>query len=423
MVLGRFSNKQLELANMVVDKQGRIWDATTGGLVSYSQAQDRLRRMFPRFRMELLSVMFFGMNLQGVYKGLVGPALELAGVQDVLSTALGVTFLPIALATLDILLQLWDWYDKLPEPVKNLVMVLVVLVGILGTLLMWIGLLGLGIQGIATLFGTGALAGAIEALSGFIGGLIGIGIAPLIAIILVVLALFANWEGTLRAFGNFFTGLFTAVFNEVAGILNVFIGLVKLVAGVFVGAFTGDWKMAAEGARQILDGLKQFFIDGFLKMAMLPLQFMIDFLEAIRGGFAKILDWLGLHFINDWVGAFADAGKKAIDAIVNAIKGGAKWVWDALCNIPVIGDFLKGAGGAVGGIAKAIGGILPHFQMGGVMPYTGLAMLHAGERITPAGATSYYSPTINVYASVSSDIDIRNLATRLGEYWRMEMAR
>jgi hypothetical protein len=56
------------------------------------------------------------------------------------------------------------------------------------------------------------------------------------------------------------------------------------------------------------------------------------------------------------------------------------------------------------------------------MPYTGLAMLHKGETITPAGQTINNSP-ITINATVSSDYDVRRLADQLSKYWTNDMER
>jgi hypothetical protein len=78
-----------------------------------------------------------------------------------------------------------------------------------------------------------------------------------------------------------------------------------------------------------------------------------------------------------------------------------------------IGNWFKNLGGNMGsGLKKILG-----FQTGGIMPYTGLAYLHQGEKITPAGQTTNFTPNVTIYASVSNDMDIRSLADKLSRYW------
>jgi hypothetical protein len=67
--------------------------------------------------------------------------------------------------------------------------------------------------------------------------------------------------------------------------------------------------------------------------------------------------------------------------------------------------------------------LIPTFATGGVMPYTGLAMVHAGETITPAGQGINSSPVFNINASISNDYDVRRLAEQLNKYWTSDMER
>ena len=68
----------------------------------------------------------------------------------------------------------------------------------------------------------------------------------------------------------------------------------------------------------------------------------------------------------------------------------------------------------------AAGLITPRgFQLGGRVLSTGLAVVHKGEEVIPAskagGGSVTYSPTINIQASISSDMDIDDLARRINE--------
>ena len=72
----------------------------------------RLRRLthgMRGFRMEMLGVMFFGMGVQKFFTGLLKPALQLTGFMELLSTTLGLVFLPIVLSLLDVLLPVFLW--------------------------------------------------------------------------------------------------------------------------------------------------------------------------------------------------------------------------------------------------------------------------------------------------------------------------
>ena len=62
------------------------------------------------------------------------------------------------------------------------------------------------------------------------------------------------------------SGVFTAAFTVagavisgamqvIAGIVQVVVGTIEAIVGVFVGVFTGDWSMAANGAKSVMSGL------------------------------------------------------------------------------------------------------------------------------------------------------------------------
>lgn len=72
---------------------------------------------------------------------------------------------------------------------------------------------------------------------------------------------------------------------------------------------------------------------------------------------------------------------------------------------------------------------LKSFQHGGIMPYTGMAYLHAGEKIIPKNQVNnqkssiIFSPSININAQVSSDYDVRKLADELNYYFAKDFER
>jgi hypothetical protein len=69
---------------------------------------------------------------------------------------------------------------------------------------------------------------------------------------------------------------------------------------------------------------------------------------------------------------------------------------------------------------------IPSFQTGGIMPHTGLAYLHAGERVVPKSKTHgdvIFAPMITINAEVSSEYDVRQLANDLNKYWVSDFER
>lgn len=106
------------------------------------------------FRMELLGVMFFGMALNRALGGLLKTSLEWTGVTEILSTALGVLFLPIAMKILEWAIIFLDWVLSLTEAQKLWIGKIVLLGMALGGLLFVIGTLGLGVGALIAVFGS-----------------------------------------------------------------------------------------------------------------------------------------------------------------------------------------------------------------------------------------------------------------------------
>lgn len=98
------------------------------------------------FRMELLGVMFFGMMLNRAFTGLIKTSLEWMGVTELLSTTLGILFLPLAEWFLEIVLKLLEWVSGLTETQKKWISSLVLLAIAFSGFLLLFGQFGLGIQ-------------------------------------------------------------------------------------------------------------------------------------------------------------------------------------------------------------------------------------------------------------------------------------
>jgi len=124
------------------------------------------------FRMEMLGVMFFGMALQRTFNGLIKTSLEWTGVNEVLTTTLGLLFLPVAELLLNWALMFLEWVGNLTEDQKKLIGMFVLLGIAFGTVLLVIGTLALGIGSLIMAFGwllspLGLVLGAFLALAGY----------------------------------------------------------------------------------------------------------------------------------------------------------------------------------------------------------------------------------------------------------------
>ncbi len=154
------------------NEQGRHF-ANTGGRIAN---RARMATVGLRgFRMEMLGVMFFGMAMQRVFTGLLKTSLAWVGVNEILTTALGILFLPVAMMVLDWAIQFLDWVGKLTEGQKKMIGIVVLAGAAFGGFLFIVGTLFLGIGSMILVFGSlfvpiMLVVGAIAALAALVIG-------------------------------------------------------------------------------------------------------------------------------------------------------------------------------------------------------------------------------------------------------------
>ena len=112
------------------------------------------------FRMEMLGVMFFGMGMTRLFKGMLRPAAELTGMFDLWRVTMQILFLPIMLAILPLFITFVTWIINLSERTKKMIGIFVIIGFVLGLFLTVVGTLALGIGSIILVFG-GAIASLI----------------------------------------------------------------------------------------------------------------------------------------------------------------------------------------------------------------------------------------------------------------------
>lgn len=62
-------------------------------------------------------------------------------------------------------------------------------------------------------------------------------------------------------------------------------------------------------------------------------------------------------------------------------------------------------------------------QEGGTISKSGIAYVHKGETVVPAGTNIGFSPTVNVYATMSSPMDVREIGRQLLDEWHLDLRR
>lgn len=162
-----------------------------------------------------------------------------------------------------------------------------------------------------------------------------------------------------------FATLFKTVGGVLSGILTTLTGVIKFVTGVF----TGNWKLAWNGVKDIVKGIGKAIGSIFSGLW-----------KTITSIFEPIAEWFTKLFKKAWSGikgAFASAAKWASGVwkdITNVFSGAKKWfgetfshaasaVWKAFSNVgnelkKIANGWLSLIEGAVNGIIKGINWVL-----------------------------------------------------------------
>jgi hypothetical protein len=389
----------------LTDQIGKV-----GGRVkNFGTALDATKPKMASFRFDMLSLMFMGQMVQKTLSGLLQPAFEAAGIFDIWGAMLEIFFLPIAMVLLDFLLWLFDIFTAMPESVQLVIGAFVLIGSIIAGVIGFLAAMGVGISSIFGGFAAfatwlGGFAGVIAGVISFVASLPA---AVVAAIALLLLAIIFNWEGFLNAFIDFFQNTIDSIAQMIRGVVKIFQGVIDILIG-------------------IVTLNKEKIIGGFQKIGQGILDFFVATFRILIGNFAQF-GW-------DMIVAFATGITRAGGYIVNALRG-----------LPIIGPFIGAIGdiaggisnaitGAVGGLVNWIGGLIPHFQHGGIVTGPTLAMVgEAGpEAIVPAGSsglgTSYFYNPITINANIASGIDIADLADEINDrlatdYRRRQMVR
>lgn len=459
----------------------KVQRSVEGFRVSAGRTWDSLNRMntgikrtiagFIRFRMELLSVMFFGMAIQRLFLGLLQPALNLVGIFQIWTTILELLFLPVALALLPVILKFLDWVLSMSDEMKMLIGVIVGLGAVFGTILFFLGTVGLGVMGLVTVFVnlTGGIAGLFGPFSGMVHALL-----LLASGATGVKLAFKSWDfiGPIvdKIFGKLKVGevvreIFKSLGLELGANKSIWIGLQETISDV-VTSIMSDIGVSEEDLNKWLTSIEDIMEtaedlwESFKRTAKTSLSAFLDGLgESIDEGtsFKDIIKLIAqkveelapkIAFLTGRLVTLADkivtSGlidffEKMVDALINITdfaNGASVAISDLFASITqgsTVGSYSPGAQVTPGGrkVSEIMDAILQFanwprkvlgFQHGGIVTKPTLAMVgEAGpEAIIPlggeAGNTYNISPTYEVHASVSSDMDIRNLASKLNEY-------
>lgn len=454
-LIDNITGKTRKIVNSVSEMGSGIKKVTTvtqtfnkEGMKVSDVIQKKIIRGFHRFRMELLSVMFFGMALWRMFTGLLQPALDMYGIFDLISTTLAIVFAPAAELLLSILLPILEWFMDLPDDVKLAIGLFVILGSVLALVMMVIGQFGLGLQGIQMLLqmipGTG-----IPVIDTILKIGTGIGIAalamkaweifePLVSSLWkkvtggkgvfetlgTVVSKIGNLIGTSLEDMGIGVGDLGEGFKETFSRAEDFMTSFKNVAMKVWDTFEDSLKKAGYSLSEFLDELFKLF-DKMIELVPIMLDFAIIAMPPLIQGFTLFLDILKeiLPFLRAFIDLFKigyDLLKVGGDVITGGFRGlGAPVIgWEAgPWGIPIP----KTVGWAKG-IATQYGGIVnkPQLRLVGEAGPEAIVPLN---RAGGYGSTIYNSPSFHISASVSNDIDIRTLASKLSEYMFTDLRR
>lgn len=147
-------------------------DELTGSMEESRKAAQEANRQMQTFRFDMLSLMFAGMELSRVFKGLLKPAMESFGVFDLISDVLTIFFLPAAGMVMDAVMKIAGFFLDLPDPIQKAINVFAIAAVVIGAVtkaatILFMNLAPIG-QVVATV--TNAIMGS-KGLTAALGGL------------------------------------------------------------------------------------------------------------------------------------------------------------------------------------------------------------------------------------------------------------
>ncbi len=435
-----------------VQSGGMVMDKLTGQTQTYGQAVKNATIQSRRFKFEWLSIMFAGMALDRAFGGLVRTQMQLFGVTDLMSNAWTIVLLPIMNKITPVLFDLIEAFMNLPDPMKEAIGVFVLVAAGLGSILTVVGQIVLASMGFSMLAFSNGLAGVGTAASGASGKIIGLtkklgGLAKFAAVGILLKVAYDDLSSkkeiaaigdALMAAGIFFKGMTWLI---PIGVTLKFLGDEEFT----VNAIKFFFKLG----QIITDLIKVSISAGF----GIPINIEdIPSITNFRRAWDKAMEQISIEerdlfgdtpplFPEETTKSFQDA-RNELQSLWDEGKIGAKefsnevdlleieyseqigwitkwseamdeWKNSSIDDINEVKNSMKNLGPSFHlGISpfNILG--LPGFQSGGIVPETGPALLHAGERIIPRNEVNKtpvsnitVSPVYNVTVSDNTEIE------------------
>ena len=200
------------------------FDSSLDSLNRFSASIRKLSLGTRGFRMELLSVMFFGMGMDRMFSGLLKPTLDLIGAFDLMNLSLAVGLLPTGIALLDnFIAPLSEKFMELDPSVQGLIGTFAVFGMIVGKVLFFIGALLLGIGGLIMFFGP-----IVIPILVFVAALLFIASA-----IIFLIWLFKNWDKVSNKLKFSIAGL-SIIIGSLLLFLSPLFGWIFIIIGAII---------------------------------------------------------------------------------------------------------------------------------------------------------------------------------------------
>lgn len=227
-----------------------------------------------------------------------------------------------------------------------------------------------GISGLISILGSGGLTGLLSTLVKFLGGPLTLAITATIAILILLVthwdqvkqtmlnfadwlsnAFVTDWTRQFGIIGDYMNLFFSTISNIIDGIKQIFNGIVEF----FTGVFTGNWKQAWEGIKDIFIGvwnLMATIVTTPLNLIKTLVNQVFEFIKNfVLSPFSKFVNGI---FKTDWTKAFGiigdymngwaqniknlfDSVKQIFNGIVNFVNGvlSGNWrrAWNGIKNI------------------------------------------------------------------------------------------
>lgn len=437
--LENFKRTVLETTNTIRGQtqvqQQQIWNGK-----EWLTTQEKTIKGMTRFRMELLSVMFFGMAMQRLFMGMLQPAMEVAGIFDIISIILEVLFLPIVLALLPFLLEIMNWFLNLPEGAKMFIGILVLVGAIIGTLLMVFGQLGLGLMGVAMAFGGVSVGGTAVSMSlGAMLAPLGALIVPILAIIAIVALLWLAWETNFGNCRQYFQEIWDGIKNILQGVADFFGGIFDIIVGIV----TMDTEKIGEGIRKMWSGIQSVFKDGIWKILVAFGNWINDMLWAVIDWGIKWVGWVNkivwqvmqqiFNFKSEFWQAAKDAAIGFINWFVDGLKSIGSKIADTLWSIipepfksalrfgkDIVMTFVEAVSGTKAKTKSVTDAIITPY---GDIIHTAPSDWLVATKTPPGGGTVInISPTINMTNEIRENVDVDYLKKQISEEIVREVA-